>query len=55
VKSSPLLIAQSKTINSCRSADENSCAFRLFIPFLTSVSLLETIRLSGIVTPRADS
>jgi hypothetical protein len=37
-----LLLYQGPPIAFCRSADENSCAFQLFIQFQISVSLLET-------------
>ncbi len=49
------IVKKKKKIASCRSANENtSCAFQLFTPFLTSVSLLETKRPFSIVASRAD-
>ncbi len=39
-----LLLSQKPPIASCPSADESTCAFHPFIPFLTSAALLETER-----------
>jgi hypothetical protein len=50
-----LMLNQRQPTVSCRSAKKRTCAFQLFIPFQTSVSLLETERLFRIVFPRADS